>query len=170
MKATSILVQSDRFPVVWGDDGDASPPPGHEFANALLKQIRMTGAKSQIEELPADWWEHSNWFFSVTFGGTTYNLTLEPSPDDFMPHTWYIGISKRLGIIKGLFGSSDLSLDVDLSFFRVVQLCTKTVARVGSVECVTVAEAIDRLHGASPNRSEQVGADQPATALKSKAE
>ncbi|MFT5469558.1 MAG: hypothetical protein ACI8UO_004679 [Verrucomicrobiales bacterium] len=154
MKPTSILLQSDRFAVEWGDDGDASPPPGYEFADALLKRIRLAGAESPIEELPADWWEHSNWYFSATWRGTTYNLTLEPSPDDLIPQTWVVGVAKRLGVFKALFGNNALRHEVDDAFLRIVENCTMEVAGVKSVEWVTENEAIERFWGALPNRSD----------------
>ncbi|MEM9283574.1 MAG: hypothetical protein AAGA96_17265 [Verrucomicrobiota bacterium] len=168
MKATSLMLRSHRFAVEWGDDGDASPPPGHEFADALLRRICLAGAESNLSELPPDWWEHSNWFFSVTWKDTTYNLTLEPSPDDTNPPTWMVGISKRLGILKSLFGRNALRHDVDDAFLRIVENCTMEVAGVDSVEWLTEDEAVEQFWGASPNRREQDGAGQPATRSESK--
>jgi hypothetical protein len=101
-----------------GDDGDASPPPGREFADTLLKRLLQAGAESRTREVPADWWEHSNWFFSVSWGGNTYDLTVEPSPNDTSPPTWAVGVSKAIGVFKALFGRANLRYEVEMNFFR----------------------------------------------------
>ena len=162
------MLQSDRFAVEWGDDGDASPPPGHDFADALLKRICMAGADSSLEDLPLDWWEHSNWFFSVTWRDTTYNLSVEPSPNDTCPPTWVVGVSKSLGLLKSLFGNNALRHEVDDAFLRIVENCTREVAMVESVEWLTEDEAVERLWGAAPNQREQDGGGQPPTRPESK--
>ncbi len=94
-----------------------------------------------------DWWEHSNWFFSVAWRNRTYDLTLEPSPEDALLPTWVVGVSKSLGILKSLFGKRALRFDVDDAFLRIVENCTKEVAGVDSAEWLTEDEAIERFWG-----------------------
>jgi hypothetical protein len=155
MKATSLLLQSDRFAVEWGDDVDSIPPPGHEFANALLKRLRSAGAGSQLEELPLDWWEHSCWFFDIIWMGETYHLTLEPSPMASNPRIWCLGVSRRLRFFQAIFGGRALRHEVDDAFLSSVENCTKETAGADSIEWVTEDEAIERFWGGRPKQRGQ---------------
>jgi hypothetical protein len=147
MKSTFLLLQTNRFPVEWGDDGDASPPPGREFADALLKRLLQAGARSRLHEVPADWWEHSNWFFSVNWREKTYDLTVEASPNDTAPPTWAVGVSKAHGLFKALFGKADSRYEVNDEFLQEVHDCVMDSAAVNELKWVTADEAIEHFWG-----------------------
>jgi hypothetical protein len=99
--------------------------------------------------LPSDWWEHSNWYFFLTWREGEYNVTVEPALMDTTPPRWVIGVHKPLGTLRALFSNSarnnDLRHDIDDAFLRIVEDCVMEVARVESVERITADEATDRL-------------------------
>ena len=165
MKASYFLLESERFPSEWKYDGDTGPPPGHDFADSLLSRLLAAGVESTRDSVPTDWWEHSNWYFFVTWREIDHHLTIETAPMETSPPRWLVRVSKPLGTFRALFGNSSrnnaLRHDIDEAFLRLVENCVMEVAEVDSVERITAEDAIDRLLDRVPKRREQDDAPKP---------
>jgi hypothetical protein len=147
MNPTAVLLQTNQFSAEWRENPDQDPPPGHELADALLKQLRASGAESQLESLPSDWFEHSNWYFSVTWRIVTYDFRVELSLEETVPPTWMISFAKSIGVLHALFGKRERCYDVDPEFTALVEMCVATITGIKSLAWITEDEATNIIYG-----------------------
>jgi len=156
MNATHALIQSDRFPCVWSEQPDADPPPGREFAQALLEVFTARGASPHKSGIGDRDWEHSSWFFRVTWQGDGYQIFLEPSPHDTTSPTWHLkmGFTTAHGQsqLLALFWSRKRKDANTEAFRRLTAEVLQHVAGCGTVAWITEDQAIEALWGAPPKR------------------
>ncbi len=147
MKATHALIQSDRFPCVWSEEPDRDPPPGREFAQALLEQFGRSGASLRNPQVQEDDWEHSSWFFWVNWRGQEFQIDLEPSPHDSTPPSWHIGIARVRGGFTATFRGRESRFDISDEFLRVAGSILQHTAGCDVIAWITEDQAIDALWG-----------------------
>lgn len=147
MNPTAVLLQTNQFPAEWGENPDQDPPPGYELASALLKQLRASGADSKLETLPIDWFEHANWYFSVSWHGVTYDFRVELSLEETVQPTWMISFAKSMGVLHALFGKRERCYEVDPEFTALVGMCITTTTGINSFEWITEDEATTIIYG-----------------------
>ncbi|MBI1375841.1 MAG: hypothetical protein GC159_24290 [Phycisphaera sp.] len=145
MKATAFLFETDRFAIEWPDDPDASAPPGHALADALLRELLKRGATSVVQRVPDDWWEHGNWFFAVDWGDTRYDVRVECGPGDRPLGAWAVSASKMLGCLRALFGRHEARYEVDDEFLDLLERCIIEVTAAQRIERLAADDAYDRL-------------------------
>ena len=89
----TLLIDTRRFPKVWHPEGgDSNPPPGREFAQALLEGFRSRSVLTIEESVEEDMWEHGYWCFRVVHEGWRYWIRLEPVGDELMLHGWCVHV------------------------------------------------------------------------------
>lgn len=147
MNPTATLLSTDRFPSDWSDDPDSDPPPGFEFADALLKALVASGATSRNDSLPADWFEHSNWFFSVDWNGDSYRFRVERSLEDTEPPQWMVAFSKHLGVFGSLFGKRERRFEVNEDLKGAVAQCLSSLTGVDQIDWITEDDATRVIYG-----------------------
>jgi hypothetical protein len=145
MRATHAIIQSDLFPCVWSDEPDRDPPPGRDFAQALLEQFGRQGASLGKPKVEDDDWEHSSWFIWVIWQGHKYQIDIEPAPHDTTPPRWHIGIARVQGMLRAIFGSRESRFEVPDEFLRGVGTALPHIAGCEPISWITEDEAIDAL-------------------------
>jgi hypothetical protein len=147
MNATHALIQSDRFPCAWSEEPDRDPPPGREFAQALLEQLGRSGTSPRSPKVKDDDWEHSSWFFWVTWRNQEFQIDVEPSPHDTTPPDWHIGVTRKRGLLRAIFGGRKSRFDVPDEFLRTVAAALQHTADCGAIAWITEDQAVDILWG-----------------------
>ena|SRR2546421_8204003 len=147
MNATHALIQSDRFPFVWSEEPDRDPPPGREFAQALLEQLGRSGASPRHPKVEDDDWEHSSWFFWVAWHSQEFQIDVEPSPHDTTPPSWHIGITRKRGVFRAILGGRESRFDVPDEVLRAVAAALQHTAGCGAFAWITEDQAVDTLWG-----------------------
>jgi hypothetical protein len=147
MKATHALIRSDRFPCVQSEDPDRDPPPGREFAQALLDAFADNGASPRKPKVEDRDWEHSTWFFWVVWQENEFRIDLELSPHDTIPPTWHFGIARVRGVFRALFGGRQGRFDVPDGFLHLAGEVLRRTAECETVTWITEDQAVDALWG-----------------------
>lgn len=147
MSVSATLIKTDRFTVDWGEGDDSEPPPGLDFALALLDELRRKGARSNLNTIDEDCWEHTNWFFWVTWEKTEYTFTIQCSPSEDVPTLWLIEITKSIGIWKSILGRGRERQEIDPSFLKTVGECLEGITGVSHVGWIDSTVAFDQMFG-----------------------
>jgi hypothetical protein len=147
MKATSAILQTDRFPAVWPDYPDRQPPPGKEFAQGILDALVRAGAQPSSPTLGERDYEHSSWFFFVEWPGCKLTIDVELSVEDSVPATWRVAVCRRLTLWQSLFGRSDVRFDVPDCHLQTVARAVQQAAGCGPLAWITEDQALDALWG-----------------------
>jgi hypothetical protein len=144
MKATSAILKSPRFPVVWTDDRD--PPPGKEAAQALFGDLLVDSrVRANYRTIDDNDYEHSSWFFILTFNNSRFTCFLEGHPDpEHRPGTWRVSITKDLGVFQALFGRRDTSFEVPDDCLKLLEDSICRVFEVEGLHWLTEDEALGK--------------------------
>lgn len=145
MAVSATLIRTDNFAVEWGDD-DSEPPPGLDFSRALLDELKRRGVESKLGTIEKDHWEHTNWYFWVTWENVEYSFRIECSMQECAPALWLIDITRPIGIWKSIFGRGRERHEIAASFLEVAGECLETIAKVGPVEWIDSDVAIDQIY------------------------
>ena len=147
MKATHALIQSNRFPCVWSEQPEIDPPPGRDFVQALLSEFVARGASTPKPYIGDRDWEHSSWFFWVTWQEDEFQIDLEASANDTNPPTWHFGIARVRRVLRAIFGSREDRFEVPAEFLSIAGEVLQQVAGCETVAWITEDQAIAALWG-----------------------
>ncbi len=148
MGHANAIFTTTGFSQEWGDPPDAHPPPGHALAQALVSALaseaECTVLTARVDD---DDWDHSSWFFWVTFGDVEYRAFLECTivPEN-SPGLWRLSFDRRLGCLTALFGRrspTDLPESVQLR----VEAALQRVADARDIRWGTDEDAEEALYG-----------------------
>lgn len=122
----AYVVHCDRFQQDWGE-GDSSPPPGLDLAQALLSRLALHDPALPLYSATVgeDHWEHSNWYFWVKWKTEEYQIDVEAVPESH--GIWLISATRvNIGLLRALFGGND-ARGVDEDFLLVLHDAIKAV-------------------------------------------
>ena len=143
MGASATLVRTDRFLTEWGE-GDSEPPPGFDFSTALLAGLKERGVGSSIETLEQDYWEHANWYFWITHKDVGYWIFIHCYFEDQDPPLWLIQLSRKVGVLRLVFGGTKKREEIDEELLDLVGECLIDVAGLETVEWLPCDGATER--------------------------
>ncbi len=146
MGDSATIIRTDRFSVEWGD-GDSSPPPGLDFACALFHDLKCGGAKSNIDTVEHDYWEHSNWFFWITWENIRYSFRIECGFQECVPAIWLVDITKSIGFWRIVLGRGKKRYEIPRSFLTTVGEALERIAGVSQVDWIESDVAINQIYG-----------------------
>lgn len=149
MKATHALIQTGRFPCLCSEEPERDPPPGREFAQALLEQFSRYGMSPRSPKVADGDWEHSSWFFWVVWRGHEFQIDLEASPHDTTPPTWHFGIARVRGMLRAIFGGRDGRFDIPDEFLHEAGAILQQTAGSAPIAWITEDQAVEALWGRS---------------------
>ncbi len=147
---SAALVRTYRFLVEW-EEGDNHPPPGFDFARSLLDELKRNGAESTIDKLEQDYWEHTNWYFWLTWGKERYNFRIECSLLETDPPTWLVDITKSIGLLRTLAGRGRERDEISVALQQATSRCLEQLTGEADIMWMDSDTAIGRLYGQGKN-------------------
>ena len=148
MGHADAVFDTAAFSQGWSDNPDSDPPPGQDFAAALVSALASEPECTVLcETVDADDWEHSSWFFWITFGDTEYTVYLECTPvPESIPGRWRLCLVRKHGLLKSLSGRAGPT-DLPASTQHVIEGVLERVADARNVQWVSARDAESALCG-----------------------